>query len=160
MISSEARLSAVPPARRLSLQAALRSIGDELERLRVGRAVIRIVPEGIELHTATEPPLRHYAWDDLRMHAAAQRGRRAGVPARGAEPAARPGLSWPDLLRVVGTVLDSQGVRTGVIHGTLAHTDDYSLLEVHVRGRRILDLPAIQEYERWAQSRRGRLQQP
>src|SRR4051812_36051339 len=149
MISSETRLSTVLPARRLALQAALRSIGDELERLRVGRAVIRIVPGGIELHTATEPPLRAYAWDDLRTYAAAQGRRRAGVPVQGAEPAASAGLSWPHLLRVVGAVLDSQEVCTGVIHGTLASTDDHSLLEVHVRGRRILDLPAIQEYERW-----------
>src|SRR3954447_7033982 len=98
MISEEAHLSSPPTARGLSLQAALRSVGDQLEQLRVGQAVIRIAPEGIEVQTATKPPIRHYAWADLQVHAVAQHDLRTDVPVWGFTLAASTGLSWPGLL--------------------------------------------------------------
>src|SRR4051812_17764808 len=143
MLSEDSCLSPPPAARGLSLQAALRSIGDELERLRVGQAALSIVPEGIEVQTTTEPPIRHYSWGDLQAHTAAQRARRTGDPAQRAAPAVSTGGSWPGWLRVVGAVLDTQGIRTCEIHGALASAAGDAHLDVRVRGRTILDLPAI-----------------
>jgi hypothetical protein len=147
--------TARPPARGLSLQAALRAVGDQLDRQGARRVRVSLDSEGIEVQTTADQQVRRYSWTDLQRHGAVQAQARAERP-----PRQEGALSWAGWLRVVGAALELQGVSTALIEGVLEPPPAVSTLAVHARGRQLLDLPAIQAYERWAQSRRGHLRRP
>jgi hypothetical protein len=110
----------------------------ELDEVR--RAQVMVGPDGILVDTTFEAGTRAYSWADVANASEAQR-RLRGQPA----PPGRsrdPGLltRWPVLLRLIGELLDAQGVREFVIQVAIAAPDAPQKIEMLVttEGREIL----------------------
>src|SRR3954449_13212529 len=119
MSNSKTRVSSPRSGRSLSLQAALRSLGQQLDQQCTRCVRVSFDPEGVEVQTTTERQVRRYSWADLETQAVVQRQLRADTPTEGEGSFTHTHRSWARWLRVVGAVLETQAVRTGPIQGTL-----------------------------------------
>jgi hypothetical protein len=152
-------MDAVPavPAEMLTLQEALRTLGNGLEASQVRRARVEVSAAGAFVEASGEYGRRRYSWDDLASQSRAQQAQRR--PAQRAAPWMDPWAlrRWSVLLRVAGLLLDAQGVRDCCIEATV-HLDDPLLdfdLEATADGRPVLDAEAVRNHIQWLRLRRG-----
>jgi hypothetical protein len=106
-----------------TLEQALRTLGLQLDRLGVPDACFTIAADGITVETENPAAREYYPWNALGEQAAAQKQRRQDTPTPRPELDREALTRWPVLLRLVGTVLDSERVQTGqlgVVPGTAA----------------------------------------
>jgi hypothetical protein len=104
----------------LTLPEALRTIGLSLERLRVPEAQVAVTAAGITVDTSTAYGRHEYSWNLIAIHSTAhQEGRGHWRPSEADRKLA--GLTrWSVLLRIIGQVLEDDGVRECVIEATVA----------------------------------------
>ncbi len=136
-----------PPATNLiSLQEALRTLGLGLEVAKVRRADIVVTSTGIDVDTPGEYGHRTYDWGDLGSQSRAQQRHRRPTPraASWMDPAAL--TRWSVLLRVIGQLLDAQGIRECTMQVSVATPDDPQECRVTVRanGRVMVDNEQVQ----------------
>jgi hypothetical protein len=108
---------------RPTLEQALRTLGVQLDGLDVPDACFTIAPDGITVETENPDARQHYPWVALGEQAAALKQQRQDAPVPRPELDRGALTRWSILLRLVGTVLDSERVQTGqlgVVVGTEA----------------------------------------
>jgi hypothetical protein len=130
----------------ISLQEALRTLGLGLEVAKVLRAEIVIGNTGIDIDTPSEYGHRAYAWSDLDSQSRAQQRHRRSIPrsAPWMDPAAL--TRWSVLLRVIGQLLDAQGIRECTMQVSVASPDDPQECRVTVKtnGKVVVDNEQVQ----------------
>ncbi len=137
-------MQSYPPERPRSaapmpLQEALRTLGLALEVSRVPRVEMVVDAQGVTIETTTAFGVRRYTWQEIEVQSRAQQQHRraTGRPAPWMDPMAL--TRWSVLLRVVGQMLDAQGVGECVIHAAPAPADAPEACRVQVRvGQRVI----------------------
>jgi hypothetical protein len=104
----------------VSLQEALRTVGLGLEVNKVSHVELTITLSGIQLGTTSTYGVRNYTWHEIHSQSRSQQEHRRvqSRPAPWLDPAAL--TRWSVLLRVVGQLLDAQGVSDCVIDAAVA----------------------------------------
>ncbi|HZS02589.1 MAG TPA: hypothetical protein VFE37_27995 [Chloroflexota bacterium] len=129
----------------MSLQEALRTVGLGLDVGKVARVELTIDQAGIHVMTTSAYGVRSYAWEEIKTQSRAQQEHRRAQPraAPWMDPAAL--TRWSVLLRVVGQLLDAQGVSNCVIDATVASPDapESCRVQVTAEGRAVLDGEAV-----------------
>ncbi|HEY7064785.1 MAG TPA: hypothetical protein VII06_25150 [Chloroflexota bacterium] len=129
----------------VSLQEALRTVGLGLEVNKVGRLELTISITGMQVATTSAYGIRNYTWQEIEAQSRAQQDHRRAQPrpAPWMDPAAL--TRWSVLLRVVGQLLDAQGVSDCVIDAAVASSDSPEGCRVQVTsdGRVVLDSEAV-----------------
>jgi hypothetical protein len=97
---------------RPTLEQALRTLGVQLDGLDVPDACFTIAPDGITVETENPDARQHYPWVALGEQAAALKQQRQDAPVPRPELDRGALTRWSILLRLVGTVLDSERVQT------------------------------------------------
>jgi hypothetical protein len=111
------------PAPGLPLPEALRTIGLSLEPLGVTEAQVAVTPSGITVTGSAAYGRHEYSWNLLAIRSSAQQESR-GERAQAKQDAKLAGLTrWSVLLRLVGQVLEDDGVRECLIDATVADQD-------------------------------------
>jgi hypothetical protein len=129
----------------MSLQDALRTIGLGLEVNKVTRIELTIAPSGVTVGTTSTYGVRKYAWSELETQSRAQQGSRR-TSTRAApwlDPAAL--TRWSVLLRIVGQLLDQQGVGECMVEASIASPEEPEACRARVTadGRVVLDSEAV-----------------
>jgi hypothetical protein len=129
----------------VSLQEALRTLGLGLEVNKVGRVELTVNPSGIQMATTSAYGIRKYTWQEIGAQSRAQQEHRRAQPrsAPWMDPAAL--TRWSVLLRVVGQLLDAQGVSDCVIDAAVAAADspEGCRVQVTTEERAVLDSEAV-----------------
>jgi hypothetical protein len=144
-----------PPTTALSLQEALRTIGNGLEAHKVPRVQITIGSTGVHVEARGEYGSRTFSWADVASQSVAQQSQRRFERQRPPwlDPWAM--TRWLVLLRITGLLLDAQGIRTCNIEASLGTTPESGALGVLVDGREVLDRMAVGVELRRLRLRRG-----
>jgi hypothetical protein len=108
---------------RPTLEQALRTLGVQLDGLDVPDACFTIAPDGITVETENPDARQHYPWVALGEQAAALKQQRQDAPVPRPELDRGALTRWSILLRLVGTVLDSERVQTGQL-GVVVGTEE------------------------------------
>jgi hypothetical protein len=117
-----------PRARRttapLSMQEAMRTIGLGPEVNKVTRVEIAIDSAGVTINTNSTYGVRKYSWQEIQAQSRAQQAdRRArSRAALWMDPIAL--TRWSVLLRIVGQLLDQQGIGECVVEAAIASPDE------------------------------------
>jgi hypothetical protein len=129
----------------VSLQEALRTVGLGLEVNKVSRVELTINLSGIQIATTSAYGVRNYTWQEIEAQSRSQQEHRRAQPrpAPWMDPAAL--TRWSVLLRVVGQLLDAQGVSDCVIDAGVASVDspEGCRVQVTAEGRAVLDSEAV-----------------
>jgi hypothetical protein len=129
----------------VSLQAALRTVGLGLEVSQVGRVEITITMSGLQIVTTTGYGVRHYSWQEIDAQSRSQQEHRRAQPrsAPWMDPTAL--TRWSVLLRVIGQLLDAQGVADCVIDAAVAPPEapENCRVQVIAEGQVVLDSEAV-----------------
>ncbi len=132
--------------RELSLDEALRTVGLRLDVEQARRARLTIDAAGIAVRVLGGERRYAYTWQEVADQARAQRRLRRG--GSGVSPWRDPKAltQWVVLLRLVGDLLDAQGVRECVVEATIATPAAPSEIELTVTtdGQEVLDGGAVQ----------------
>ncbi len=127
----------------LSLQGALGAIGQDLEERGIPYVQLTIGTLGVILETVHPYTQQEYSWGNLglRTRAAPQAPLDTYVDLLAL-------THWPVLLRLVGDLLDADGVRGCVIEAQVAPPDDPTRCEVRatVGGEAIVTTEQVQEH--------------
>jgi hypothetical protein len=111
------------PAPGLTLPEALRTIGLSLEPLKIPEAQVAVTPSGITV-TASGAYGRHeYAWNLIAIRSSAHQESRGERAPRRADAKLAGLTRWSVLLRLVGQVLEDDGVREFVVDASVAEQD-------------------------------------
>jgi hypothetical protein len=139
--SARGALSVAP----ISLQEAMRTVGLGLDVAKVSRIEMTIETLGVTIGTTTTYGVREYTWQEIETQSRAQQGHRRAQPraAPWMEPAAL--TRWSVLLRILGQLLDQQGVGDCVVEASIASPDEPEACRVQVvaDGRVVLDSEAM-----------------
>jgi hypothetical protein len=133
-------------ARELPLGEALRTVGLRLDVQQVRRARLEIDGQGIRVRVPDGERCYAYSWGEVAEHSRAQQRLRRGgdgiSPWRDPKALAR----WVVLLRLVGDLLDAQGLRACAIEAAVASPDASNEIKVTVtaNGREVVDEEAVQ----------------
>jgi hypothetical protein len=129
----------------VSLQEALRTVGLGLEVAKVGRVVLTVNLAGIQVATTSAYGVRNYTWHELEAQSRSQQEHRRAQPrpAPWMDPAAL--TRWSVVLRVIGQLLDAQGVSDCVIDAAVASEDapEGCRVQVTAEDRVVLDSEAV-----------------
>jgi hypothetical protein len=143
--------------RPVSLQETLRIIGLELEARRPLSAQLTVDSAGVAVESGADHAGLRYAWADLAAQVEAERGHRhKGSTGRG-QPDAGDLTRWSVLLRVIGQLLDAQGVRDCHIEAApcLPVSPDLCRVTVTVGDHVVFREAAIEEQAMLLRARRG-----
>ncbi len=129
----------------VSLQEALRTVGLGLEVSRVSRVELTIETAGVMINTTTTYGVRKYSWQEIETQSRAQQGHRRPQPRAAPWVDAAALTRWSVLLRIVGQLLDQQGVGDCVVQASVAPSDDPEACRVQVVAddRIVLDGEAV-----------------
>jgi hypothetical protein len=136
----------LPPP--LSLEAALRAVGQDLDGRGIAYAEVRLAPLGITVET-TQPYARNdYSWGNLGIRLRSPADQRVLQEAQGAWFDLSALTRWAVLLAVIGQILDRrQRVRGYLIEAEVATADAPTECQVRVSvaGEPILGTEEVQE---------------
>jgi hypothetical protein len=131
-------------ARQLSMQEALRTIGNELERRQVQQVQIVVDAGGVTVDSrGQQDAYRHHSWADVAALSRLQiawRDSREQLPPRMDSWAL---TRWPVLLRVTGQLLDKQGIESYTVEAALGSTPETIVLRVLVAGEEVFRRTAV-----------------
>jgi hypothetical protein len=120
-------------------------VGLGLEVNKVSHVELTITLSGIQLGTTSTYGVRNYTWHEIHSQSRSQQEHRRvqSRPAPWLDPAAL--TRWSVLLRVVGQLLDAQGVSDCVIDAAVATPDvpEACRVQVITDGRSVLDSEAV-----------------
>jgi hypothetical protein len=139
------------------LQETLRIIGLELETRPPLSAQLTISEHGIVVQAAGESRALSYTWGDLAAQVEAERSHRRGASSGAGKRDAGALTRWSVLLRVIGQLLDAQGVQDCHIEAAprLPMSPDPCRVTVTVAGRVVFREAAIEEQAMLLRVRRG-----
>jgi len=143
--------------RPVSLQETLRIIGLELETRRPLSAQLTVDSAGVAVESGADHAGLRYAWADLAAQAEAERAHRHRGSTGQGQPDAGDLTRWSVLLRVIGQLLDAQGVQDCHIEAAprLPMSPDPCRVTVTVAGRVVFREAAIEEQAMLLRVRRG-----
>jgi hypothetical protein len=131
-------MSGTLETRRLPLQEALRTIGNELEARRAQRVQVTVHAAGVKVEARGEyDGYWDYGWLDLAAQSRIQfeQRRLAEQPPPWLDPWAL--TRWSVLLRMTGLLLDRQGVDACTVEAAVGPTPETTMLRVLIDGQEV-----------------------